>query len=60
MKLLECLDNIPSSFPDILTQDDRELLKAGAETIRNARFDPLRRKLVKITKEHKKTRSSPI
>ena len=54
IKLLDALQNIPVSFGDILTQDDRELLKAGVETIRNARFDPLRRKLVKIYKEHRK------
>jgi superfamily II DNA or RNA helicase len=54
MKLLEALQNIPSSFGDILAPEDRELLKAGADTIRNARFDPLRRKLVKISKGHQK------
>jgi len=54
MKLLEALQNIPPAFGDILSPEDRELLKAGADSIRNARFDPLRRKLVKIAKEHKK------
>lgn len=54
MKLLEALQNIPPTNGDILSPQDRELLKAGAESIRNARFDPLRRKLVKLVKEHKK------
>ena len=51
---MEAWQNIPASFRDILAPEDRELLKAGADTIRNARFDPLRRKLVKISKGHQK------
>jgi hypothetical protein len=35
------------------------LLKAGVDAIRTARFDPMRRRLVKLAKSHRKSPLSP-
>ena len=39
---------------DLASPEEKELLKAGTEAIRTARFDPMRRRLVKLYTAHRK------
>ena len=55
MRILEALQNLPANLSGILSPEDREILKAGAEAIRLGRFDPMRTRLVRIAKAQNKT-----
>lgn len=55
MELLAVLQNLPPAHKGLLSPEDIELLKAGADAIRTARFDPMRRRLVRLVKTHRKT-----
>jgi superfamily II DNA or RNA helicase len=55
MELLAALQSLPPSLEGLLSSEDRELLKAGTDAIRAARFDPMRRHLVKLVNAHRKT-----
>jgi hypothetical protein len=54
MELLAALQNLPPVQEGLLSAEDRELLKAGTDAIRAARFDPMRRRLVKLVAKHRK------
>lgn len=54
MELLAALQNLPEAHAELLSSEDRELLRAGQEALRAARFDPMRRRIVKLAKEHKR------
>jgi hypothetical protein len=59
MRILEALQNLPPNLSGILSPEDREMLKAGAEAIRIGKFDPMRTKLVRIAKAQNKTPLPP-
>ena len=54
LSLLAALQQI-----DLASPEEKEILQAGAEAIRNARFDPMRRRLVKIANDQKKEPKPP-
>jgi hypothetical protein len=54
LELLAALQNLPPNVAGILSAEDLELLRAGAEAIRTARFDPMRRRLVRLTGDHRR------
>lgn len=55
LQLLAALQNLPKAMEGFLSAEDKELLKAGIEAIRTARFDPLRRRLVRLARTHTQT-----
>jgi len=55
MELLAALQNLPPALEGLLSAEDRDLLKAGTEAIRAARFDPMRRRLVRLVAAHRKS-----
>ena len=54
LELLAALQNLPPNVAGILSAEDLELLRAGAEAIRTARFDPMRRRLVRLAGDHRR------
>jgi len=54
MELLSGLQNLPPLHKGLLSDEDAERLQAGIDAIKAARFDPMRRKLVRLVKAHRK------
>lgn len=54
MELLNALLNLPSKDAELVSAEDVELIRAGMEAVRVARFDPMRRRLAKIVGAHKR------
>lgn len=54
LELLAALQNLPANLSGILSAEDLELLRAGAEAIRTARFDPMRRHLVRLASAYRR------